>query len=266
VQSQEAREGDVGEDEETARGGISVGVAPANSRPAGDGMDVGEGEDDEARDGDHSPDRTRRPSKGVEEAPPDKQSVFADWKSSEGKAFEEAFDKNRQDLKEKKTEMREQMNIANIKKKEIDVAKERLQRTQAGKQQSAGDDELIDEEEYALIRNVKELKQQYRDSFESHRQLRTEVLQLEHMIRQCKQRLVGGFEDWYEQKYGHQSQASADATRNVEREGERYDPQEQFDLLEADRLEQQHPDALAYHKARKNATRNIRQKAPNARH
>jgi len=71
---------------------------------------------------------------------------------------------------------------------------------------------------------------------------------------------VQGFEEYYEQKYGHLTRAEAQAE-----EGERYDPQEMFDNLEADRLETQHPDALAYHKARKNAARDVRQKK-NMRH
>merc|ERR1719443_1254693 len=52
----EAREGDVGEDEETGKGGISVGVAPSGSRPAGADVDgLGEGDEGDERDGTQSP-------------------------------------------------------------------------------------------------------------------------------------------------------------------------------------------------------------------
>ncbi|CAL1169552.1 unnamed protein product [Cladocopium goreaui] len=101
-------------------------------------------------------------------------------------------------------------------------------------------DDLIDEEEYALIKNLKETKQQYRDAFERHSRVKMDVIQIEHVMQQCKGRLVQGFEEYYEHKFGHLVKQEA-----PEDEGERYDPQEMFDLAEADRLETQHPDAMA---------------------
>merc|ERR1712183_50404 len=85
-----------------------------------------------------------------------------------------------------------------------------------------------------------------------------DVMQIEHLMQQCKSKLVQSFEEWYDQKYSHLLRASENA--HGEAAGERYDPQEMFDLMEADRLETQHPDALAYHKARKNAARDVRAK------
>merc|ERR1712232_40404 len=104
--------------------------------------------------------------------------------------------------------------------------------------------ELIDEEEYALIKLVKESKQAYRDAFERHRSMKTDVIQIEHSMQQCKTRLVGAFEEWYEGRFGAQLKAH-EADPGIG--GERYDPQETFDLMQAERLETQHPDALAYH-------------------
>jgi kinesin family protein 6/9 len=258
----EGREGDVGEDEEGR--GISVGVAPPGSKPFGEG-------DEKAPAGDGTPGddgdmRTIRASKegreSVEEGPPDKQALFVEWKKTDGQVLEESFERNRQELKERKTEMKDMMARANAKKKDIDVAKERLARKQAEKGHDPGDAELIDEEEYALIRNLKDLKQDYRDAFDQHKAVKTDVIQIEHMLQQCKQKLVSSFEEWYEGRYGHLIEAAKERQASAVEDGERYDPQEQFDLLEAGRMEAQHPDALAYHKARKTATRNLRQKPP----
>merc|ERR1712216_77220 len=104
-----------------------------------------------------------------------------------------------------------------------------------------------------------ELKQAYRETFEKHKEVKREVMQIEHNMQMCKQNLVASFEEYYDQKYKH-LQKDKDIDEN--RAGEAYDSQEQFDLLEADRLEQQHPDALAFYKAKKTATRNTRQKPP----
>merc|ERR1711920_487451 len=148
---------------------------------------------------------------------------------------------------------------ANAKKKEIDLAKDSLARKRADKvQQSTVDDELIDEEEYSLIKNLKDLKNEYKDAFEEHRRAKSTVVQIEHLLQNCKSKLVDKFEEWYESKYGVLLRGAAEPVSQGQ--GERYDPQEMFDLMEADRLETQHPDALAYHKARKNAARDVRQK------
>lgn len=254
----DAREGGVGVDEQGR--GISVGVAPAGSRPAQEAREGGVlAESGEPGDGTTLLEpRTQRAGAGEEDRPPDKQAAYAEWKSSkEGQGYEEAFEKNKAELKDKRNEMREALNSANTKKREIDEAKDRLARKQADKSASAArEEELIDEEEYALIKSLKDAKQHYRDAFEIHRRAKMEAMQIEHLMQQCKTSLVEAFEGWFEQRFGHMTrQDVAD-----EAEGERYDPQEIFDNLQTDRLETQHPDALAYHKARKSAARDVRQR------
>jgi len=251
----EPKEGAVGMDEEGK--GISVGVAPSNLRPQaedrGSTQDLGDVSEGTRAD-------MTMPKIAVDdEKPPEKQAVFTDWKAKDGLMFEEAFERNRSDLKTKRAEAKESLVTANKKKGAIDEAKERLNRKRAERDAdvSRGDEELIDEEEYAIIQNLKDLKQQYRDSFEHHRVLKMDVSQIEHSMQQTKLKLVQAFEAWYEDKYGHLSKETASEV--ADKQGERFDPQEQFDMMETTRLETQHPDALAYHKARKNAARDVRQ-------
>jgi kinesin family protein 6/9 len=237
--------------------GFSVGDAPLGSRPAAeDGMPVPvEGDEDHRV----AADQTQLQGEAAEKAP-DKQSAFSEWKGREGKPLEEDFEANRQQLKDQKTLLKDTMQVVNTKKKEIDEAKERVARKQAEKDQTGdADTDVVDEEYFALIRNLKELKQAYRETFEKHKEVKREVMQIEHNMQMCKQNLVASFEEYYDQKYKH-LQKDKDIDEN--RAGEAYDSQEQFDLLEADRLEQQHPDALAFYKAKKTATRNTRQKPP----
>lgn len=260
----EPRTGGVGESEER---GISVGIAPSGSRPAQEDKTLlGDPGDDAAQHGagggHRLADRGLGTSMGAANGEPalDKQTAFADWKVREGQVFEEAFEKNKNELKDKKAEMKDALVAANNAKRLIDDAKDRLARKQADKGADAGQaEELIDEEEYALIKSLKEMKQQYRDAFERHRAIKVDVMQIEHLMQACKTKLVQAFEEWYVQKYGHVAREKAEAEAKAAT-GERYDPQEMFDMMEADRLETQHPDALAYHKARKNAARDVRQK------
>lgn len=262
--------GGVGEYEEER--GVSVpgrgegSFAPAASRPpreeglgapGGGGGEDGEGHGDRHHGagglGGEAAART-----ASHDRPPDRQAAFADWKAREGQNFERAFEKNRSELKERRGEMREAMATANARKREIDEAKECLARKQADKPpEGVRDEELIDEEEYKLIKNLKDSKQHYREAFEKHRCLKMDVLQLEHLMQQCKAKLVQAFEEWFDQRYGHLARGEPPGGQAAD---DRYDPQEMFDLMEADRLETQHPDALAYHKARKTAARDVRHK------
>mmetsp|Transcript_592 Transcript_592/g.1371 ORF Transcript_592/g.1371 Transcript_592/m.1371 type:complete len:726 (-) Transcript_592:79-2256(-) len=244
----EPKEGQVGEDEQGR--GISVGVAPADSRPAREDRgfgDVGDNLEGDAPDGV----RTLAPMRETER--PNRQEAFASWKATLGHEYEVAFEKNRAELKEKRAEMKEAMLAANNRKRDIDDAKERLERKQQDQDQedAARDEELIDEEEYALIRRMKESKQHYREAFEKHRLLKMDVMQIENLMQRCKGKLVQSFEEWYEQNYS-QLQRSSDAAFK-DASGERYDPEETFNMMQAERLETQHPDALAYLKARRNA-------------
>lgn len=260
-QTLERPEGEVGEDEDGK--GISVGVAPSGSRPAQEdrpGVGMGEGED--IMDGGQTQLRGGaggRAGGPDEEPPPDKQVAFAEWKAKEGQGYEEDFERIRNELRERRANMKDALTMANTKKREIDEAKERLAKKQADKEaEGSRDEELIDEEEYALIKSLKDAKDMYKAAFTRHSDMKHEVLIQEHAMQQHKTALVKAFEDFYEQRYGY-LQKNAEAAEAARRNGgERLDPQEQFDMMQASRLETQHPDALAYHKARKNAARAVR--------
>jgi len=261
----ETLEGAVGLEEDGK--GISVGVAPSNLRPQAEDRGPASGEPGgDANEGGYKAETQLPKTLGYDgdEKAPDKQVVFVDWKSKDGAMFEEAFEKNRQDLRSKRAEAKDTLVTANNKKRLIDEGKERLSRKRNDRDaDTSRDEEMIDEEEYAIIQSLKDLKQQYRDGFEQHRQVKMDVIQIEHNMQQTKMKLVQAFEGWYDEKYGHLTgDVKADTMGKTEKfgTGERFDPQEQFDMMETERLETQHPDALAYHKARKNAARDVRQR------
>jgi len=246
--------------------GISVGVAPSHLKPQTE--DRGAVADQGYVSGEFQAETTQAGTQlmSSDEKPPDKQVVFTEWKCKEGISFEEAFEKSRQDLKARRTEAKDALKTAKERKGQIDEAKERLSRKRddKGDADTSRDEDLIvvDEEEYAIIQTLKDLKQQYRDAFEQHRMIKMDVSHIEHNMQQTKMKLVQAFEAWYDDKYGHLQGKDTTLNMSADREnlGERFDPQEQFDMMETERLETQHPDALAYHKARKNAARDVRQR------
>jgi kinesin family protein 6/9 len=260
----EQREGEVGMDEEGK--GISVGVAPSNLRPRVEDP-VGGLAGEVGDDVDGGPTQTIAPKQAAsDEKAPDKQVVFLDWKAKEGAVYEAEFEQNRQELRKSRADAKEALAVANSKKRTMDEIKERLERKKAERApeiETVNDDEpiIVDEEEYALIDNLKAIKAECSEAFKTYRNFKNDVVpNMENMLQRCKVKLVQAFEEWHDQKYGHLSAATTSMPFEREKTGERYDPQEQFDLMEAERLETQHPDALAYHKARKNAARDVRQK------
>merc|ERR1719472_389819 len=98
---------------------------------------------------------------------------------------------------------------------------ERLSRKRddKGDADTSRDEDLIvvDEEEYAIIQTLKDLKQQYRDAFEQHRVLKMDVSHIEHNMQQTKMKLVQAFETWYDEKYGHLAKESADVMAEREK-------------------------------------------------
>lgn len=56
---------------------------------------------------------------------------------------------------------------------------------------------LVDEEEFLLLKDLKEVKAKAREAFDKHSALKCMALQTEHNIAQCKLQLVTAFEDWW---------------------------------------------------------------------
>jgi hypothetical protein len=49
---------------------------------------------------------------------------------------------------------------------------------------------LVDEEEFAIVKTMKEKKKMYRDSFEELKQIKSEVEYLNRLVDQCRAKLV----------------------------------------------------------------------------
>ena len=49
---------------------------------------------------------------------------------------------------------------------------------------------LVDEEEFAIVKSMKEKKKMYRESFEELKQVKSEVEYLNRLVDQCRSKLV----------------------------------------------------------------------------
>jgi hypothetical protein len=110
---------------------------------------------------------------------------------------------NRNDLKEKTTKMKALERETNNRKKEIDRLKEQLDRKREV-QKAEGDaaTDVIDEEEFAIIKELKDHKKVYKQNYDDYKTLKAEVLIIKQNIDKLKQQLILSYDDWYDKTYG----------------------------------------------------------------
>ena len=147
-----------------------------------------------------------------------KQEAFLEFKGmEEAKMLEESIRDNRHELKEIKHIVKDLTEKCNISKKNIDSVKHELDKKQDERKQGFGNQlngvdeadidndeapqEIIDEEELAMLTHMKDLKKAYRQSFQELKTIKAKVHAISQSIDQAKQQLVSKFEEWYEEHF-----------------------------------------------------------------
>jgi hypothetical protein len=110
---------------------------------------------------------------------------------------------------------------------------------------SEGD--VIDEEEYAMMKELKATKLDYAQQFNARKVVAMEVSLLKNKTEAAKIELCNAFLTWYNGLYGGMEQAPTTAAPS----DEQLDDGEQFDILERQRVIDSDPNSIAYYNARK---------------
>ncbi|XP_036986176.2 kinesin-like protein KIF9 isoform X2 [Artibeus jamaicensis] len=144
--------------------------------------------------------RPPRPS-----TPPSKPVAFEDFKNERGSEINRIFKENKSILNERRKRASETTQRINAIKHEIDVTKAALD-FQKSLREKQGEYEnkgliIIDEEEFLLILKLKDLKKQYRSEYQALRDLRAEIQYCEHLVDQCRHRLLTEFDIWYNESF-----------------------------------------------------------------
>ncbi|KAM5314708.1 kinesin-like protein KIF9 isoform 3-T5 [Glossophaga mutica] len=144
--------------------------------------------------------RPPRPS-----TPPSKPVAFEDFKNERGSEINRIFKENKSILNERRKRASETTQHINAIKQEIDVTKAALD-FQKSLREKQGEYEnkgliIIDEEEFLLILKLKDLKKQYRSEYQDLRDLRAEIQYCEHLVDQCRHRLLTEFDIWYNESF-----------------------------------------------------------------
>ncbi|KAB1264247.1 Kinesin-like protein KIF9 [Camelus dromedarius] len=137
--------------------------------------------------------------------PPSKPVAFEDFKNERGSEINRIFKENKSILNERRKKASETTHRINAIKREIDVTKEALN-FQKSLREKQGEYEnkglmIIDEEEFLLILKLKDLKKQYRMEYQDLRDLRAEIQYCQHLVDQCRHRLLTEFDIWYNESF-----------------------------------------------------------------
>ena len=171
-----------------------------------DAQKTGEGEDgaEEQPAEEESAKKEKRP-------PTDKQTAFLEFKESEGLRIEETIVGARQDMKDKRAASKELTLVINATKRKIDGLQAKLEKKEDERKMQSKNlrnemgldadevqqDDIIDEEELLMLRELKDLKRTYRDNYSTLKGLKQELANLQRQIDTSKEQMIFSFENWY---------------------------------------------------------------------
>ncbi len=136
---------------------------------------------------------------------PDKNTAFHTFKteSPQGVDIERGIMNTSEDLRTRKREAKEYLDNCNTLKQQIDNIKNALNDKKLNKL-NLGDDmtELIDEEGYKLIDELKAYKQNYKENLDKFKFAKSEINSVKSNLDYLKIKYVEGFENWFLKRYG----------------------------------------------------------------
>ena len=247
----------VGETEETAAG-FGLGRAPNASKPRqpvdvlGKSMKAKEEPEEqevreEERDVEDMPGTQIQMRKEKKVEVLDRQTAFIEYKKGEGKPTEEAILSNRSDFKEKTLRVKQLEREIDVQKAEIDKLTEQLdKKRESSKREIESMGDVIDEEEFAIIKKIKDHKKIHKQSYDERKGVKSDLIIIKRNIDQLKQQLIISFDEWYDKTYGPylNSPGKASMMESIKIEGEQGEYEQKLE-------EEIDPDALAYARAKK---------------
>nr|XP_023688605.1 kinesin-like protein KIF9 isoform X2 [Paramormyrops kingsleyae] len=135
--------------------------------------------------------------------PPPKAEAFEDFKAEHGSEIARILKENKAVLRDRQRRLRELTDGINETKREIDLASStlQLQQQRQGKFVTVEGQPVMEEEELTLVLRLQELKVQYRRQHEELGSSRAEVNYCQHLVDQCRIRLLMEFESWYNESF-----------------------------------------------------------------
>ncbi|XP_067148170.1 kinesin-like protein KIF9 isoform X2 [Apteryx mantelli] len=139
-------------------------------------------------------------------SPPPKPVAFEQFKKECGSEINRIFKENKSILLARKKRSSTVEQRLNLIKHEMEGIKEALgaqrqERWQQGEYVDEKGQIIIDEEEFLLIMKLKDLKKEYRSDYAELQDLKAEIQYCQHLVDQCRNKLVSEFEIWYNESF-----------------------------------------------------------------
>ena len=198
--------------------------------------------------------------------------AYAEFKMGEGRELADALAQNKAALREKKAEVKRLSHEVNSAKHAIDEYRELLERKReqrAGLPTSTEIDadgqpvDVIDEEEYGYLTQLKASKQSYRSAFDQLREAKSDAQYTQQVLENCQAQLLNDFDAWAQVEYPEAAlnfgnEPEPDAAHQGDFEAPQrasgadvLDQDEEFEAMQSDRIIKQDPGSLAFMKAAK---------------
>ncbi len=257
----------VGEHQGAHGGGFSLGTAPHDSRPLGgvegsSKYDVtkkspmarspvapGKGLGDTGSLGSPGMDYGG-PGSPIGAGGPQTQALFEAYAKDEGREIYNEFENSKAELKEVRYRGKELTNTINEAKRDIDrlqeeIASRKTSRiellTKSGLRSKETED-IVDEEEFRLMKELREAKRTYKNGYERLQKVKVSIQEAQMRVAKVKDHLASSF-----LTRSSQNQFDGEATGPADQ----LDDQEAFDRLETQRVMDTDPDSLAFFHANK---------------
>jgi len=222
-----------------SRSGFHVGTAPTNAKPV---EPISFKTNHEIQK--NAEDSAISPVKKTSNVRKSEEEALEEFQDGEGAKLSRNYQDQKVQLKNKKREMKALAVSINEAKRKIDNLVSALeQKKQNRPPQTEKDVEVIDEEEYSLLRDLNVLKKQYQAEYHKRQMLISEVNFLKGVVQQAKVKMCHEFLSWYRKKYG--------VSGEVGSSDEVLDDAEQFEKMETERIKAQDPGSLSFFRATK---------------
>ncbi|XP_036935132.1 kinesin-like protein KIF9 isoform X2 [Acanthopagrus latus] len=140
------------------------------------------------------------------DSPPPKEEAFEDFKLGQGSKLNSILKENKAVLLERRSLLRQLTEEVNTVKKDIDCTATSIQqhrelRGDQGQYLVLEGEPLLQEPDASLLMRLRELKALYRQRYEVLRDIKAEVNYCQHLVDQCRVRLLSEFEIWYKKSF-----------------------------------------------------------------
>ena len=239
------------------KGGGDSKDADGKDGGGGDGGDDEVPEDIDADGGDASgfSGGKKKDEKFYRPAPADKNAAFAEYKATpQGLSIAETTADNKADLRSKKDAYKECAAAINAAMGSINGLKAKIEAKSASRD---SEEDIIDEEEFAFIKQLKDCKVQYKTLRMKLTEIKSDMDAVERYISTSKSQMLTDFEAWYEDTFlpddnsAKAVQDTMELTGMTGMDAGEEDAFEQFEALELQRMTRDDPEAAAFYAARK---------------